>query len=155
MDFGSRPNGARAMQDIAGGLALVAIGLVALWLVQRLPATGPMGFGSGTAPRLCAWAVIALGGLIAVIGWFSEGPGIAPFGWRGLLTILGAVVLFALALPKLGLIATGIPVMLLAASAAPDFRWKEGLVFAAVLTVLSAALFRYGLAQAIPIWPKL
>lgn len=154
MKSGIGPGSARALQDIAGGLVLVAIGALALYLVQRLPAAGPMGFGSGTAPRLAAWAVIGLGGLIALIGWFSEGPGIGAFGWRGLVSILGAVIIFALALPRFGLIATGVPVMLIAASAAPDFRWKEGLVFAVVLTVLSALLFRYGLSQPIPIWPK-
>ena len=147
------------MQDIVGGTVLVATGALALYLCADLPGAAGASFGSGTAPRITAWAVIALGAFIAIVGWLTEGPAIEGFTWRGVICILGAVLLFALAIEPLGLIASGIPVMLLAARAASEFRWKEALAFAIGMTLSCVLLFSYGLAQPIPLlptrWPDL
>jgi putative tricarboxylic transport membrane protein len=145
---------ARAYQDIIGGTVLILIAALGLYLVQDLPASGPMGFGSGTAPRLTAYAVIVMGAIIIFGGYFGEGERVEGFATRGVLCILGAVLFFALAIQTLGLVLTGIPLVLLAGLASPDFRAKEGLIFAIGITLFCVLLFPYGLAQPIPVWPK-
>lgn len=74
----ARPTGgkARSMQDIVAGIVLIGIAALALYLVNHLPASGRVGFASGTAPRLFAYGLMALGACIAVSGFFTEGPGI-------------------------------------------------------------------------------
>jgi putative tricarboxylic transport membrane protein len=144
---------ARSPQDIVGGIVLVLISLLALYLVRDLPATGRVGFASGTAPRLFAYGLIVLGCAVAITGWIKEGPGIERFSFRGLVAILGSVLLFAVMIRTFGLALTGIPMVLLASTATKDFRWKEAIVFAAGITAFCAMLFPFALGQPIPLWP--
>lgn len=143
------------MQDIAGGMVLMAIAALALFLSWHLPVTSPSGLNSGSAPRFTASALLVFGAIIAVGGFFREGEGVGRVAWRGIACILGGVLFFAFSIQSLGLMLTGIPLMLIAALASPDVRLKEAVVFAVLMTVFCVVLFRYGLAQAIPIWPNL
>jgi len=148
------PNNPRAMQDILGGCLLMLIAALALFLSWHLPISGASGLNSGSAPRYTASALLVLGAIIAAGGLFREGEGIGRVAWRGIACILGGVLLFAFAIEPIGLVLTGIPLMLIAGLASPDFRLKEAVVFAVLMTLFCVILFRYGLAQAIPIWPK-
>lgn len=206
---------ARSLQDIAGGLVLVLIAVIALYLVNHLPAAGRVGFASGTAPRLFAYGLLGLGAFIAITGFLKEGAGIDRvlvgcvigalafagimvavdraadwlaratgmpildrlsafagsltafaaiafangwgrdrFGVRAPLAILGAIVLFAVMIRDFGLAVSGIPMVLLAATATADFRWKEALIFAIGITTFCALLFPKALGQPIPLWPQ-
>lgn len=84
--------GARSMQDIAGGLVLIGIATLALYLVQHLPASGRVGFASGTAPRLFAYGLVALGIWISLSGFLKPGPGVDA---SLLPSVIGIVVFFA------------------------------------------------------------
>ena len=145
--------GARSMQDMAGGVVLVLIAMLALYLVKDLPATGRVGFASGTAPRLFAYGLLGLGLWIAITGFLTEGPGVGKLAWRGLATIIGSVLFFALTIRTIGLAATGVPMVILASFATPDVRWKESIIFAIAITTFCALLFPYALGQPIPLWP--
>lgn len=145
----------RAPKDILGGLLLVLIAAIALYSVNHLPAAGRVGFASGTAPRIFAYALGLLGGFIMVSGFFQQGEALTRFSLRGLITILGSVLLFAGAIRVLGLIGAGIPMMLLASAALPGYRWKEAIVFSLAITGFCALLFPFALGQPIPLWPSL
>lgn len=145
---------ARSPQDILGGIFLMLIAALALYLVKDLPAAGRVGFASGTAPRLFAWGLMGLGAYIAVIGFITEGPALERFRLRGLATILGAVVFFAISIRYLGLVLTGVPMVLIASLAAEDMRWIESIVFGAAITGFCYVLFPKVLGQPIPAWPQ-
>ncbi|MGL5446669.1 MAG: tripartite tricarboxylate transporter TctB family protein [Rhabdaerophilum sp.] len=144
---------ARSPQDIVGGLFLVAIAALALYLVNHLPATGRVGFASGTAPRLFAYGLLGLGVWIAIAGFFTEGPGIGSFNWRGLVTILGSVVLFAVGIRYVGLALIGVPMVMLASLADDKFKFEESLYFGIGMTAFCGLLFPTILGQPIPLWP--
>lgn len=144
----------RAPQDILGGLILLMIGALALYLVRELPATSRIGFASGTAPRLFAYALLGLGTILMVLGFFKSGPGIDKPSLRGPLAILGSIVFFALAIRDLGLAVTGIPMVMIATAASPGYRWREAVLFALAMTVFCALLFPFALGQPIPLWPE-
>lgn len=152
---GSRIPGqaARSPQDVIGGLVLVLLAAFALYLVNDLPSSGRVGFASGTAPRLFAYALLALGALIAVLGWLKEGPALEKLSWRGSLAVLGSILFFAVSIRTFGLAVTGIPMVLISTAAAPGYRWKEAILFAIAITVFCALLFPYALGQPIPLWP--
>lgn len=152
-DSHHRGQSARSPQDIVGGLALIVIAVLALYLVKDLPASSRVGFASGTAPRLFAYALIALGAIVTITGWFKEGPAIDRMPLRGPVTILGSVLLFAFAIRDLGLAVTGVPMVMLATAAAPGYRWKEAALFAIGITIFCALLFPFALGQPIPLWP--
>lgn len=147
-------NAARAMQEIVGGLALVAIAALALYLVRDLPAAGRVGFASGTAPRLFAYGLGALGAIIAVGGFLREGPGLERWTFRGPVFILGAIVVFAILIRTLGLAATGIITLLLASFGGREVRLVEAAIFAVGMTAFCAILFPIALGQPIPLWPR-
>lgn len=151
-----RPSGAgapRSLQDIAGGIFLVLIALLALYLVNDLPALGRVGFASGTAPRLFAYGLLGLGAWIAIAGFLSEGSGLDRWAVRGLITIIGSILFFAFAIRELGLAITGVPMVILASYASPDVRWKESIIFGIAITAFCALIFPYALGQPIPLWP--
>lgn len=154
MPGGLKSGSARSMQDIVGGVILVLIALVALYLVRDLPATGRVGFASGTAPRLFAYGLLALGAYITVMGFITEGPEIEGFPLRGPLAILGSVLFFAISIRTLGLAVTGVPMVMMAAMATPEGRWKESLIFAICMTAFCGLLFPTILGQPIPLWPR-
>jgi putative tricarboxylic transport membrane protein len=152
----NRPgNLARSLQDVVGGLLLVAISALALYLVNHLPAAGRVGFASGTAPRLFAYGLIALGAWIMISGFLKEGPGIGKFELRGMVTILGSVLLFAFSIRTFGLAVTGVPMVMLASLAARDGKLTESFLFAVGITTFCAILFPIVLGQPIPLWPTL
>lgn len=144
---------ARSPQDIIGGLVLIAIALLALYLVRDLPGSGRVGFASGTAPKLFAYALILLGAIVTLTGWLNEGPSISKMQWKGPVTILGSVLFFAFSIRTFGLAVTGVPMVMLATAAAPGYNWKEALIFAVGITIFCALLFPYALGQPIPLWP--
>ncbi|MCA0405845.1 MAG: tripartite tricarboxylate transporter TctB family protein [Proteobacteria bacterium] len=155
MENPSQSPTARALGDIIGGALLIAIAALALYMVQHLPATGRVGFASGTAPRIFAYALGLLGAFIMVSGFFQQGVRLSGFNWRGIITILGSVLLFAFSIRTLGLFLSGVPMMLLATAAAPGYRYKEAIAFALAITAFCALLFPYALGQPIPLWPSL
>lgn len=82
------------------------------------------------------------------------GDRIGGIAWRPLIVIVGAITVFGLALPRLGMVVT-VPVLIIMTSLAGDeFRWRGVLVNAAVLTFGSWVIFVWGLKLTIPMWPS-
>jgi putative tricarboxylic transport membrane protein len=81
----------RNPQDFFGGLVLVGIAAFALWASYDLPGMRGFAFGPGTAPRLFAMILGALGALIAVVGLATAGPKVEGVAVRG--TLLGAMLI--------------------------------------------------------------
>jgi putative tricarboxylic transport membrane protein len=81
----------RNPQDFYGGLVLVALALFALWASRDLPGMRGFAFGPGTAPRMFAGILGALGALIAFVGLVTDGPKIERVTVRG--TLLGALLI--------------------------------------------------------------
>src|SRR4030088_3792805 len=63
----------RDPRDFYGGLALIALGVFALWASRDLPGMHGFAFGPGTAPRMFAIVLIGLGAVIAGMGLITEG----------------------------------------------------------------------------------
>ena len=97
-----------------------------------------------------------LGALVTFKALTLESDGGAPIGsiaWRPLLVVLGSVALFGALLPRLGLVAT-LPILVVLSSLAGDqFRLRDALLTAAVLTAGSWLIFSKGLGLTLPLWP--
>lgn len=153
----------KSPQNLVGGIALLAICLVAYLGMQKLGSMRGFNFGAGTVPRLFCLVLAGLALFITISAFTTRGPRLEKFPWRGPLFIMAAVAffgltirgfdLFGLKLPGLGLAITGVITVLLAGAAMDDFRIGEGLVFAVAITVFCAFLFPIALGQPIPLWP--
>jgi putative tricarboxylic transport membrane protein len=81
----------RNPQDFYGGLVLVAVAAFALWASRDLPGMRGFAFGPGTAPRMFATILGALGLAVAAVGLVTDGPKVERVTVRG--TLLGALLI--------------------------------------------------------------
>jgi putative tricarboxylic transport membrane protein len=84
----------RNPRDFWGGLALVLIAAFAIWASSDLPGMRGFAFGPGTAPRLFAYCLMALGAGVMLVGLLTDGPPMEEFTFSG--TFGGAVLVIAL-----------------------------------------------------------
>ncbi len=144
----------RAPQDFYGGLALVMLATLALVASAELPGQRGFAFGPGTAPRLFAGVLIALGAAIAVVGLVSDGPGIEKYKLRGPILVIGAILSFAAMIRPLGLIPATFFTYMISIFGSKEMRLVEGLIAAAVMTVFCVFLFVYLLNLPFQLWPR-
>jgi putative tricarboxylic transport membrane protein len=148
-------NRIRAPQDAMAGLFLVALGAIALWQGAGLSAGTLNQMGPGMLPRALA-AVTALCGLGLFLGsFFAVGGGLERWHLRGPVCVLGAAVVFGLAVRPLGLAVAAPVALLVAALASRETRWLETAVFAVALTLFCLGLFKFALGLPIPVAPWL
>jgi putative tricarboxylic transport membrane protein len=157
---GSAGGGARTFRirnprDFFSGLVLVALALVALWAASDLPGHRGLAFGPGTAPRLFAGLLAAVGAVIALVGLFVEGPRVERYAIRGPLLITASILVFAATIKPSGLVIATFVTILVAGTASAETRWRELFVWALALTGFCTLLFFYMLGLPLPLWPQI
>jgi len=146
----------KSEKDFWSGLLFVAVGVGFAW------GATVYSFGSSARPGP-AYFPFGLGILTAVLGASilfksltietPDGDPVGPWPLKQLALILGAVILFGLTLPKLGM-AVALPLLIGVGSlASGEFHWREVLINAVVLTIGCWLVFIKGLGLTIPLWP--
>jgi len=157
----------RGPRDFYGGLALIALAIIAIWASGDLPGQSGFAFGPGTAPRMFAALLAVIGAVVALTGLLMDGPKIEKFAVRGPAYVLTAILLFALMIRGVGLDFIGIPLRLPPLGLVPstfvafmvsimgssEMRWVESLIAAAAMTVFCVVLFVYLLQLPFQLWP--
>ncbi len=141
-------------QDVYGGMALILLSLIAFVASNDLPGMRGFAFGPGTAPRLFAFtlAIMALG--VVIGGLLTQGPQISGYKLRGVIFIIGAILVFAATIRPLGLVIASFATMVICAAAADDVKWRETLIVAICVTAFCSVLFPYGLNLPFQLWPR-
>jgi hypothetical protein len=146
----------KSQKDFWSGLMFIATGLGF--------AAGASNYSFGTSARPGpGYFPFGLGILLAILGALvlfksltieaEGGDRVGAIPWKPLGLITLSVVVFGLALPKLGMVVS-LPLLILIASLAGDeFKLKEVLINIVVLTLGSWAIFIKGLNLVIPLWP--
>lgn len=143
----------RAEKDFWSGVLFIAFAIVAVSAARGYP-VGTVGrMGPGYFP-------LALGGLLALLGvitvcksFVTDGERMEPLNLRPVLAIVTSVVLFGLAIERLGVIAAIVIVVGILAAAFRGLNWFEFTVLAAVLIGFSVVVFAYALQLPLPVWP--
>jgi hypothetical protein len=144
----------RNPKDFWAGILFIAFGLAAV-IIARDYAMGSAGrMGPGYFPRGLGAILIVLGLVLSVRALRLRGATIAFPTFKPLFIVLGSVILFAFAAPKLGLIAATVLLILAASTASHEFRWKEAVLSSAFLAVFVLGAFVYGLKLQLPTWPS-
>ena len=130
-------------RDVVGGLLVVAIGAGFLLFGRELEMGSSFRMGPGYFPTVLSLLMIALGAVLTVLAWRaqSEEGAFAHVPWRGLLLILGATVLFGLALRGLGLGPVLVLAVLATAWASRYAGWRSSVPLALGLAVFCSVLF--------------
>lgn len=148
----------KSQRDFWAGLMFIVIGIAFAW--------GAMSYNFGTSAKPGpGYFPFGLGILLAILGaavlfkaLTIETDGNEPvgtFAWRPLVVVIGAVALFGVLLPRLGMF-IALPLLVVMSSFAGDeFRWREALINAVVLTGFSWLIFSKGLGLTIPLLPTI
>jgi len=142
-------------QDFLGGLVIIAVAAFAYWLARDLPAGAGGGMGPGTLPKGLAILLGGLGALLAFDSLLKQAVALERWTIRGPLFILGALVVFGLAVRPLGLAVAGPLAIAVAALSSDEVRWKETLVFGVLMTAFCIGLFKFALGLPMPLAPWL
>lgn len=157
----------RAPRDFYGGLALIALAILAIWASGDLPGMHGFAFGPGTAPRMFATLLAIAGALVALTGLFMDGPKIEKFAVRGPAYVLVAILLFAgmirgidlrflripFTVPPLGLVLSTFTAFMVSIMGSTEMRWLESLIAAVAMTTFCVLLFVYLLQLPFQLWP--
>jgi drug/metabolite transporter (DMT)-like permease len=147
-----------SQRDFVAGLFLVVVGggfAVGAtnynFGVAAKPGPGYFPFGLGIILALLGLVVTVMG----LVRRPRDGEPVGAIPWRPLLCIVGALVLFGFTLPRLGFLIS-FPLMVVVTSlGGSEFRWKDALLNAAILTAFSYLVFIAGLKLTIPVWPRI
>jgi putative tricarboxylic transport membrane protein len=153
----------RGPRDFYGGLALIALAIVAIYLAGDLPGTHGFAFGPGTAPRMFAGLLAVVGALVALTGLFVDGPPLDSYAIRGPAWVILAILAFAgmirginlgpVSIPPLGLVPSTFAAFMVSIFGSTEMRWLESLIAAVAMTAFCVGLFVYLLQLPFQLWP--
>jgi putative tricarboxylic transport membrane protein len=144
----------RNPRDFWGGLVLIAFAILALWASRDLPGQRGFAFGPGTAPRLFASVLAALGAAVAFVGLVTDGPRIEKYKVRGPVLVIIAILSFAGMIRPLGLVISTFLAFFISILGSTEMRWVESVVAAVVVTAGCVLLFVYLLNLPFQLWPR-
>lgn len=140
--------------DLAFAVFLIALGGLALALASPLSVGTAAAMGPGYVPRGLAIVIMIYGAVLGVRALFTGRADMEPMAWRPLFLIFGAVAVFAVLLPVVGLAVTSFALVICAGFAAYDTRLRENAIAAVVLAAFAVVLFVMALGLPIPVWPS-
>ena len=143
----------RSPQDFFAGLMFIAFGIVGAYVARKYPFGTSVRMGPGYLPVVLSWCMISIGALVTARGLVLDGGKIARIKLRPLLAVLGAVLVFAFTIERLGIAISVFLVVALSAMAIPNFRKIETLILAVVIVAFCIGVFIYGLSLPLSMWP--
>ena len=161
----TRPGPFRSSQSLAGGILLIALAALALWLTRDLDQGTLNAMGPAMLPRWLAIGVGLSGLALLAFAFIKEGDALERWGLRGPVFVIGAIVAFALtirpfsfggglATPGLGLLFAGPLAIILGGYATPEARLRDLVLLALSLTPFCMVLFGDLLNLPIPVFPQ-
>jgi hypothetical protein len=142
----------RSTKDFWAGLIYVFFGSCAVIIARDYDMGSALKMGPAYFPTLLGY-LLALIGIVSVARAFiSQGAPIGEIAFKGLLLIIGSVLLFGFLVRRVGLVIALPLLVIIGASASDHFRWRPTLILAAGLTLFCYFVFLRGLGVPMPIW---
>lgn len=144
-------------KDFLTGLLFILVGSAAMAGSVGLAIGTAARMGPGYFPFMLGAGLVALGGVLLARGLTAAGGARAwpSLQLKPVVVILSSVVVFSLVLRPLGLLLATAGLVISAGMASHEFRWKEALLNAAVLTAVVLGIFVWLLEFQLPVWPSL
>lgn len=146
MDFDLRNN-----KDFLAGLIFIAIGVVAVAVARDYPMGNAMRMGPAWFPTVLGGILVLLGAWVAARGLRSGEKVKGEWGWKPLLMIVLAIVLFGFLMARLGLVPALVAVFVVSAAGGREFRLKEVLLLTALMSAFTVVVLLYVLKIPYPL----
>jgi len=154
----------RAPQNLAGGLLLIALAGLALWLTRDLDQGSLRAMGPAMLPDWLAYGVALCGLILLASAFVKTGDALERWSLRGPALVIGAILAFAitirpfalggLSIPGLGLVVAGPLAIIIGGFATPEARLRDLVILALSLTPFCMVLFGDLLNLPIPVFPQ-
>ena len=127
------------------GLLFLSVGVGAIGIASGYRVGSALHMGPGYFPVVLGVLLVLVGAASVVRALSVTVMGGERVAWRPVLVIGAAVAVFALAIDRIGLVPTVFVSAVLASMAGPRPAVVESCMIAAVLSVMAAGIFHYGL----------
>ena len=144
----------RSSRNVWAGLLFAGFGAAGLVFGRRYEVGSAFQMGPGYFPLLIGWALVLIGGWMAMMGFVAHGEPMQKVVLRPLLLVLGSVVIFALVVRPAGLFVATVVMIVVAGAGGWDFRPREIAVLALFLAAGSVVVFVWGLGLPFSAWPR-
>jgi hypothetical protein len=142
----------RALKDVLAGGIFIAFGLAFAIGALDYELGSPLRMGPGYVPLALGLILVGFGILIIVKGFIAgEGDPIGGVDWRAIVFITGALLFFGLTVRGLGVVGALFGASLMSGLARSQTSWREALVIAVGLTILSVVIFIFALRLRLPL----
>jgi uncharacterized membrane protein len=138
-------------RDFLAGLLFVVLGGLAVALARDYPIGSTMRMGPGYFPTALGGILLLFGVYVLLRGVRSGDEVKGEWGYRPLALITLSIVLFGFLLDRVGMVPAIVATLFAAAAAGREFRLKEVLLLAVVMTAFSVVVFSYGLKLPYPL----
>jgi hypothetical protein len=139
----------RNSRDFWAGMMFFVVGVTAIFIARRYPFGSMLRMGPGYFPILLGVILILFGIYIMVNGLRSSRKTPIHFqgNWsvRALIILPLATILFGVLMERVGFVPALLVLGFGSAAAGGEFKWGEALAVTVFLTVLSVAIFIWGL----------
>jgi len=135
----------RSSKDFWAGVMLLGIGLFAAGIARSYPFGTTFRMGPGYFPSVLGGILILFGVVIMAKGLRRPEQIAGAWSLRALLVLPVALILFGLLIDRAGFVPALAVLVFGSAAAGPEFHWGEVLLLTAGLTLLSVAVFIWGL----------
>jgi Tripartite tricarboxylate transporter TctB family len=145
----------KSKKDLYAGIMFIAIGaFFALWALNY-PMGSSVRMGPAYFPTILGWLLAALGVIITIRGFTTADEEPRKTQLKPLILINGAAVLFGLLIDplKVGFVGAVVASVIVCAYGGYEFKWKEAIIEAIVLTVVCYLAFVYGLGLPFRLFP--
>lgn len=140
-------------KDFYAGLMFFSVGLFAMILAFGYPLGSASRMGPGYFPRVLGGILMALGAILSIRSFWDKGEPIAPFAWKAIALVLGAVCLFGAIVMIVGLVIATTVLIFISGYASREFNVKESIISSIVLSAVAVGMFIIGLKLQFPIFP--
>jgi len=145
----------RNQKDFWSAIMFITFGVLFIVWSMEYQFGSTQRMGPGYFPTILGILLLVLGILVALpaLKPHAEETHVGKIGWRGLLVILGAVILYAFLLPRMGFLVALTVLVILSAMGSKEFTWKAALSSVVVLGIFSYLVFVKGLSLQFPVFP--
>lgn len=142
----------RSTKDLSAGLIYLFFGLSAVVIAREYPMGSALRMGPAYFPTLLGYLLAGIGLIAIARSFVSRGTPIGEFTLKGLLLVVGSVLLFGLLVRRAGLLVALPLLVILSSTASVYFRWRPMFLLATGLTLFCVFVFLRGLGVPLPLW---